>query len=148
MKKFLMRLLCMMLSLVMVLSFVACGNDDAEDSEEVEKEVVEEVKELTPEEKAVAEFVAASRDGAVASGSNEYGTLDIKADGTVIVYMFTYKGIDETSAEVKKALDEALEATDAEKTLEDIKSEESAVTGVRFEYYESDGDIITSKEFN
>lgn len=151
MKKFLMRLACMILAITMVLSFVACDKEEAEETEKVEEveevEKVEEVKEPTPEEKAVAEYVSANRDEAVASGSNEYGETDIKAEGTVVVFMYTYKDIDETPDGMKEALDEALDSDEAEQTLENIKSEESAVTGIRFEYYESDGDLITSKEF-
>ncbi len=75
--------------------------------------------------------------------------IDIIARGDSLVYIYTYEAVDSTTQEQADAIEASLVDTygDGSDLLDAIKTECSAVESVIFEYYESDGDLVLSKEF-
>ncbi len=72
-------------------------------------------------------------------------------DGKSITYKYTYVNIDEMPSSQKKQLEKQLNDDSTKTTLDDIlvaaRAEDPAFESITYAYYESDGELITSKTF-
>ena len=75
--------------------------------------------------------------------------IDVTARGDSLVYVYTYEAVDSVTQEQADTIEQSLVDTygDGSAILDAIKAECPAVESVIFEYYESDGDLVLSKEF-
>lgn len=123
-----------LLTVILVFSIAACGEKPVEEPE------------TSPEVLAFVEMIS---DAAAEQGTNDILSCKLTAKGNSVVYQYTYKNIPEFSEEQKAKLDEGL-AEAEEMALEAfklLKAEVPEVGSLIYEYYETDGDFITSKEY-
>ena len=132
MKKTLKLIITTMLLFALTVSFAACGGGSNVDSEKASK---------------VAEYVEANKD-VVESMSSDVYSIELKADGDKVVYIYTYKGV-EYSDELKAALEEQVKASEEqfEEVFEGIKGECAEVGAVVYTYVDTNGKEIYSYEF-
>lgn len=136
------KLLSLMAAGLLVFSLAACGGETVTENEaenEVQVEVVPEV----------AEFVELAKAEGEAAGTNETTECKMSARGDAVVYTFTLLTVDNVKTEEKDALDENLAANEETVlgSLEQMQAEVPEVGAIIFEYFESDGELVTSYEY-
>lgn len=136
------KLLSLMAAGLLVFSLAACGGETVTENEpenEVQVEVVPEV----------AEFVELAKAEGEAAGTNETTECNMSARGDAVVYTFTLLTVDNVKTEEKDALDENLAANEETVlgSLEQMQAEVPEVGAIIFEYFESDGELVTSYEY-
>ena len=151
MKKNILRVLAGIMTVFMLFAMTACTAPAVHLQDEAEQP---EVPALSEAEQAVAAYVEANKDQVSQLNTNETFHIDFEAQGTKVVYKYTYQQLDNLSDEqliaMKKAFAEETEKNKEtfKSTLETIKKEEPNVTAMVFEYYEKSGKFIDSIEIN
>lgn len=154
------RILALLMAMAMVFAFAACSKDGkdtkaaSETAEDKAVEVEAEVEaEVEPEVDADAEAVEAYVDLVAAelesAMQNDQMALEVEAEGTSVVYRFSYKDPQYTGPEMEKALEDGIDsaASTFEDSLELMKAEEPAVSAIVIEYYDANGDILAERTF-
>lgn len=142
MKKHVLRALAGVMTVFMLFAMTACTAP----AEQPEAPV------LTEAEQAVAAYVDANKEQVAQLNTDETFNITVEADGTKVVYKYTYKELENLSDEQIAAMKQALEDEMAKNqetfssTLASIKTEEANITALVFEYYEKSGKLIASTE--
>ena len=149
MKKNVLRILAGVMTVFMMFAMTAC-TPPAEQNEIEQPEAPV----LTEAEQAVAAYVEASKEQIEQLNTDETFNISIEAEGTKVVYKYTYKEFENLSddqiAIMKKALEDEM-AKNKETfstTLATIKTEEANISALVFEYYEKSGKLIASTEIS
>ena len=101
---------------------------------------------------AVKDYVETTRYAMGDSVGNDQFSVDIEARGTVVVYKYTFKNLYDITQEEKEIIVETFENQKQEydetlaNSLKLIQSIEPNVSGLIYEYLETDGDLLFSLE--
>lgn len=128
MKKFARNFLLITILATMVLAFGACGDSNKSES--------------SKNESAVEAYVAQNK-SAMEQMSDDSATLSLEAEGTAVVYGYTYKN-QKASEELGKFLDVEFENREStfQEILKQMQKECPQVTAIYFRYYGNDGKLI------
>lgn len=156
------KLVALMLVLIMsVCVFAACGKKDDSNSSAQDDTTVTDTttttppttKEPEPKEDAAAEKVAAyieeQRPSFEGSLTNEYGKCEVLARGTIVVYSFHYT-VDvnaDASTAVQEMLDSEEYVEQYSQLLASMKIEEPAVTAITVEYFDKNGNKLAARTY-
>lgn len=132
MKKIGKKLICICLMFVFVFSITACGVFGGNSAED-----------------AVEAYVDANKYDVESVSSSVEVNCEFISRGTSVVYMYTYKNMNDFTSSQMADLENSLANYENSiiNLLETMQSEENNISSVIYEYYESDGDLIISREY-